>query len=112
MKKLILLFVCLAAFTAQRSTAQRKPVEVGVRAGYNLNTFWDNDYDTRVLSGFTAGLFTDIYLVRNLYIQPGLSYSRKGTRERDFGFTNSYKLDYLEMPVYVGYVFEFSKVAI
>ncbi|MCC8036314.1 MAG: PorT family protein [Rikenellaceae bacterium] len=113
MKKLLLVLVSLSALSIVTVNAQKKPVEFGVRAGLNISNFWDHDYETSVLLGANAGVFMDIKIVNNFYIQPGLSYSRKGARFKgNYGNTFDCKLEYIDMPILAGYIFEFPKISL
>ena len=68
----------------------------GIRAGANFSDISGGGLDTEVKTGFYAGVFKEIPLVKGLFfVQPEIQYSQEGF-DTDFGDA---KLDYLTVPV-------------
>lgn len=68
---------------------------LGIKAGINFSNFKGNDADGfNVLTGFHAGIFTEVSVFRRLTFQPELLYSKQGAKHRD----NEYELNYLNVP--------------
>ena len=100
MKK-ILLFIFVTGMV-KATTAQ---VQFGVKAGLNrasLNYSGSAVNDLGVRNNFNAGIFANISLFNNFYLQPELMYSGQGS-----GFTDSIPADanynYLNLPVLFKY---------
>lgn len=79
MKKIIILAIGL--FAAGAANAQ-SPIRFGVKAGVNLpNIIKDdgnNNFKTKVNTGFNAGVTLDINLIKGIAFTPELLYSTKG----------------------------------
>ncbi|WP_256002995.1 porin family protein [Pedobacter deserti] len=79
MKKLFI--VAIGLFMATAATAQ-DGIRLGVKAGVNLPNVikddGDNDFDTKINTGFNAGITLDIPLITGLAFTPELLYSTKG----------------------------------
>ena len=76
----------------------------GILAGVNLQTLTGADYEGKKLEndmifGFHAGLNVQIPLAPQFFLQPGLMLSTKGAKNTEDGFTSTYKLSYLELPI-------------
>lgn len=133
MKKVLLLLL-ISGFTLAHSQ-----VSVGIKADYNLSQIsgdWDDllqnfvgfdlaafnidlDLKPKFKGGFNAGLFAEIKVNENFYIQPELMYSVKGVKFKDnFEFEGEFagffadvdgdyeykqSLTYLELPVFAKY---------
>ena len=107
MKKIVL--AVLALSLSQTGCAQE--VKWGVKAGHNLSTF-DGDYDgIEYVSGFHAGVLSEVKLSQKFGLQAELLYSREGGRydfemsEPPFDIEASEKvtLGYLNLPVMAKY---------
>lgn len=81
MKRITLLFIC---FFALQATAQ-VTVKPGVRAGLNLATFTNRNFDTR--ADFYVGGFVAVKLASFYTLQPELTYSRQGATANPYIFT-------------------------
>jgi len=133
MKRLILI---VSFFGITLTNAQ---VNIGIKAGYNLSRVtgdWEAlledflnvnlqsfninpEFDPKFRSGFNAGLFAEIKLSENFYLQPEALYCLKGVKFNDtFDFQGEFggsfvdvdgeynygqKLNYLEIPVLAKY---------
>lgn len=79
MKKVFILAIAL--FTTGLAYAQ-SPVRLGVKAGANLSNIikddGNNNFDTKMLVGFNAGLTLDINLIEGIAFTPEVLYSTKG----------------------------------
>lgn len=107
MKKVFILTV-LAAFTL--SAAAQSRVSFGVRAGMNIDyQLYINEGITTLPDkqlGFHVGAVSDIRLFADLYFEPGLMFSTKGSSTTHTGFGVSHeRLYYLEMPLLFSYFF-------
>lgn len=69
--------------------------DLGIKAGVNFSNFAGNDSDGfNVLTGFHAGIFTEVQLFKHLTFQPELVYSKQGAKLQD----TEYELNYLNVP--------------
>ncbi|WP_316816604.1 porin family protein [Pedobacter nyackensis] len=100
MKKIIIL--ALGLFAAGAANAQ-SPIRLGIKGGVNLpNIIKDdgnNDFKTKVNTGFNAGITLDINLIKGLAFTPELLYSTKGYKaETVFGdFTQT--THFIDIPI-------------
>lgn len=100
MKKIIILAIGL--FAASAANAQ-SPIRFGIKGGVNLpNIIKDdgnNDFKTKVNTGFNAGVTLDINLIKGLAFTPELLYSTKGYKaETVFGdFTQT--THFIDIPI-------------
>ena len=87
--------------------AQEAMPRTGIRGGLNVSNLYVKDVtDRSPRYGFHASLFTQVQLIKGLlYLQPEVGYSTKGLTARynllngNFKGENTFKLDYLEVPV-------------
>lgn len=99
MKKVFLLFVCVASFAA--ANAQ---VKFGAKAGLNLANLVGPDVeDNKMKLGFHIGGFANIPLASQFSVQPELVFSAQGAKFEDQGDDDKYKLSYLNVPVMFQY---------
>jgi len=88
--------------------AQAQETNFGIKAGfnsYNITNDPGDNFDAR--SGFNAGIFSHIHLSPQFALQPELLYSQQGTTNIDFGAVAAdLKLDYLNLPVMLQYMFD------
>jgi len=114
MKQIIILcsmMLAVASASAQRYWDGSRPdhrLTFGVRAGFNLSKFIDDDLEWRYRFGYQAGVEADINLVRSLSINTGLYYIQKGFKmELEYGSSYTqkyeYKPVYLEVPLALSY---------
>ncbi|MCH5597265.1 porin family protein [Niabella ginsengisoli] len=108
-KQLLFGGLLFAAFSTVAIQSQAQ-VEIGVRAGLNLNNVSYKDgggdkWDTKINPGFHAGVTFDIPVADEFYVQPGALFSVKGfktTRSTDFldyeGETR-WNASYIEVPI-------------
>ncbi|MBB5624239.1 hypothetical protein HDE69_005336 [Pedobacter cryoconitis] len=79
MKKIFILAIGL--FVATAANAQDK-IKFGVKAGLNLSDIikgdGNNNFDTKVKTGFNAGVTVEIPLIAGLAFTPEVLYSQKG----------------------------------
>lgn len=69
--------------------------DLGIKAGVNFSNFGGGDADGfNVLTGFHAGIFTEVQLLKHLSFQPELLYSKQGAKRQDA----EYELNYLNVP--------------
>lgn len=114
MKKLIIVST-IAAFAVTVVSAQG--IEKSFRLGLNLSNVVGSDIDGNIKPGINAGFLLDVNFTDNFFLQPGLVYSLKGTKDRAKG-SISYdgmsikatekgviNLHYIEVPVSAGYRF-------
>lgn len=87
----IMFFSLLVAFT---STVQAQ--KFGVRAGLNIaNVTGGEGLDTKPLTGIYAGVFKEITVSANLFLEPELQYSSQGFKMED----TNYSINYINIPV-------------
>ena len=106
MKKLVL--ILFAGITFATANAQGQ-FAFGIKGGLNLSSVTIsngfNGYTYSILPNFNAGAYFKFPLpVRDLYIQPEISYSGQGYKGND-GVTGTYSehINYLNIPVLVKY---------
>jgi len=79
MKKILILAIGL--FVATAASAQDR-IKFGVKAGVNLSDIikgdGNNNFDTKVKTGFNAGVTVEIPLIAGLAFTPEVLYSQKG----------------------------------
>jgi hypothetical protein len=112
MKNLFKLSV-LAAFLLIAFVSHAQ-INYGVKGGLNVSTVtgYPKVMETKHKPGFNVGLVGQVNLPFNLFVQPELLFSQEGVKrkeivkgkdKKDF---SSYQLNYLELPVYIGYKFD------
>ncbi len=94
----------LLAFSLHAVTAQTK---FGLKAGASLYHFTGKDASPfgkgsqKFKPGFVAGAFADVPAGKMVFIQPGLFYSAEGNIQKTSAVDQTYKLNYLNLPVVV-----------
>jgi len=102
MKKNVVLLMLALVATTLTSYAQ---VSFGIKAGFSSSSISTEDNDgLKRLAGFHAGVIADLSLAESFSLQPQLLYSAKGVKVPGVDAnmnetTESYKLNYLELPV-------------
>lgn len=82
------------------------PAKFGIKGGLNLATLKlqeEEPRDTRI--GFHGGLLAHIHLAPQWAVQPELVYSSQGMEEATTGVNNKWKLNYVNVPVMIQYMF-------
>lgn len=104
MKKLVLsaavAVMAIAGVNAQNNDTEA--LQIGVRAGYNLSNLngdMAEDMDTKSLSGYHIGLFTEFPVAPRFSIQPEVIYSTQGAKFEAFGQDADLRTQYLNVPV-------------
>ena len=97
----IILFVFMCGVT-------RAQVQLGVRAGANIATTKNLTAFPENRLGWYGGLKANIPLSTNFFLMPELIYSSKGYSTDNQGVTERfrYKINYLNLPVMLGYSFD------
>lgn len=82
--------------TVSAATAQG----FGVRAGVNLSTISGDYYNSTSKTGYYAGIYKEIPLVKDLlFIQPEVQYSSEKFSTQIATYKTDYKIDYITVPV-------------
>ena len=114
MKRILCLALLLFSFFSLFAQIRFAP-EIGYNSASVSGKINGQSVDTKRVPGFKAGFFTEIPLMKALFLQAGLSYSRKGYRETiDELATNGQvqmkltgdiktKIGYAELPVNLAY---------
>lgn len=84
MKKITLLVVSLIALGASAQVT----VKPGVRAGLNLSTFTNTDFDRK--ADFYVGGFVAIKLAKFYTLQPELNYTRQGAKGTEYYYSSDF----------------------
>lgn len=105
--------ITILAFTVQaQQKSTRKKITFGVRAGVNFqNVTWDHidgeGIDTKLKTGFHAGVNAEIPVGADFYVQPGILFSNKGAKiKQTDAKINTY---YVEVPINFVYKPELGK---
>lgn len=93
-------FFTASAQSTTKTTASG--IGIGIRAGVNLQNingrdYNDNKLENKLVPRFQGGITADIPLADQFYIQPGLLFSGKGTKEKSSD--NTISSSYLEVPI-------------
>ena len=107
---LLVLATCLGVQSAVAQVKEgQSRMSFGIVGGLNLATWSEGNlpagetatpFENR--TGFHGGLAASIPLGTSLFFQPQALFSMKGTRMSESGFTVELKLDYLEVPLFLG----------
>ncbi len=103
MKHKILILLGLVLLISSVGFAQSN-IRIGVLVGANMQTLTGTDQegkklDNDMLLGYHLGLNVQIPLAPQFYLQPGLTFSTKGAKDNEDGFTSTSRLSYIELPV-------------
>ena len=105
MKKILFAVVLIAC-----SVVTNAQFRIGAKGGLSLTNQYRKDakgytqYDTKSHTEFQAGFIGEARLSENMYLQPQLLYSRKGsTHSSKTGPATSVKMSYAELPVILMY---------
>jgi len=101
MRSKVLLIGLTASLIALGATAQK--TSFGVRAGVNFTNIngkdgAGNDLHGKLKTGMNAGINAEIPIAPDFYVQPGLLFTTKGAKDKDWDKVK-YRLSYLEVPV-------------
>ena len=98
MKKIILLLITCVAFIATQAQGTFK---FGVAGGINVADL-STDQTTKTLTGFHAGLLSEVKFPVKLGVEAGLLYAVKGAKTESFNsnFIDN-KLSYIDIPIVV-----------
>lgn len=110
MKKIFILALG-AIFTANLHA--QNAVRFGLQAGVNAANMAIEDFDdSKTKAGFHAGIKIDAEIFDNVYLVGGIQYSLKGTKWSNETILIKEKTtintSYLEIPVHMGYKYEFN----
>ncbi|MDR0412342.1 MAG: PorT family protein [Dysgonamonadaceae bacterium] len=103
MKQLFKLSIaCAFLSVALVSQAQ---VKYGVKGGLNVSTLsgYADVVDTKQKPGFHVGVVSQVNFPSRVFIQPELLFSKEGIKAKWFRKYTSRSLNYLQLPVYIGY---------
>jgi hypothetical protein len=111
MKKIIILLL----FAAGAWVASAQSFNFGVKAGVNVSSLSTNVTGVKegdAQTAFVGGLFSRIGFL-GFYVEPGLLYSqRKGNFDLGGGQSTTISLDYIDIPVMLGYKLLFARAYI
>jgi hypothetical protein len=106
---LILILVVPQTF-AQKKRKVDTGIHFGVLGGFSFQTFMGKDYwgeslDNKLTPGFHVGGNVSFRIISDLYVQPGLAYSMKGSKQNIItdDITKTTMLSYIELPVNIVY---------
>ncbi len=100
MKRIFILFVCMASFAA--ASAQ---VQFGGKAGLNLSTFAGDDAEGSDMKvGFHVGGLVKVPITESFFFQPELVFSSQGAQTSDDDIDDiKMNLNYLNVPLLAKY---------
>ncbi|MFA6058845.1 MAG: porin family protein [Taibaiella sp.] len=102
MKKLIL--IAIAAFGVMQANAQ-----FSINPEGGINFAQTNSNGDKFLTGYKIGAVANIDIAKGFYIEPGLFYSAKGRKVSSSITDSKLQLNYLEIPLSLGYRYDFGK---
>ncbi|MCD8173552.1 MAG: PorT family protein [Alistipes sp.] len=98
----VVLFIGVFNVSAQRG-------EFGLRAGLNLSN-QIGDIDMKIKPAFNVGMMVDINSRGSFFLQPGLIYSLKGSKDNGYisnvKVTQTIHMHYIEIPFSAGWKFK------
>lgn len=102
-KKLIFASLVFSLMAFTNVEGQENGTKFGVKGGANFSNFYTDDVDdNNVLTGFNIGLFAKLPISDNIFLQPEISYTGKGSElvynNALVSGTAQFKLDYIEIP--------------
>ncbi|WP_079241623.1 porin family protein [Chryseobacterium indologenes] len=105
MKKIFLGLALVAgtfAFSQKTSTstASTSPVRFGVKAGLNISTLTDSEFNSK--AGFYGGVFANIPVAQDFSFQPEVLYSGMGAKAKVDSDVKA-NLDYISIPLMLQY---------
>jgi hypothetical protein len=105
MKKMMLIAVAAIAGTQVNAQLSIQP-EVGLNIANMSNSIDGDKLSTSSITGFKAGALLNIGIAKGFYIEPGAFYSMKGASGEILGFTSKTTINYLEVPLNLGYRYD------
>jgi hypothetical protein len=106
---LIIILLVPQAFSQNKRKVETG-IHYGVLGGFSLQSFTGTDYwgenlDNRFTPGFHAGGNVSFHIISDLFVQPGLLYTLKGTKQDIItdDITKTTMLSYIELPVNIIY---------
>jgi len=79
----------------------------GIKAGLNLATMSYKDgslsYDPTAIAGINVGLISEIAIQENLFLQPGILFSTKGSQYTISSYTTTITTSNIEVPINLMY---------
>ncbi len=136
MKRTIYILILLIIYsgstlTSEAQNKERRRCEFGIKTGLNISNTNIKNYSPK--AGINIGAFLDVNFSRKLFLRAGLDYTTKGAKYSEnlisspisFGYSSwgygmgityftgkmsgSYTLNYLQLPLTIGYRFPVSK---
>lgn len=104
---LTLLWMLSMAIQAQDKTKNIPIAQFGLKGGLNLASVKTDLYkNVEARKGYHAGILSHIHFNQHLALQPEAVYSQQGFKQNiSSGLTLTMKLDYLNIPVLVQYMY-------
>jgi len=106
----LILILLIPQTFAQKKRKVDTGIHYGVLGGFSFQSFMGKDYwgeslDNQLTPGFHVGGNVTFPIIADLYVQPGLLYSMKGTKQNIItdDITKTTMLSYIELPVNVLY---------
>lgn len=99
--KQVFFSLLISIFIAQTFHAQERAFNIGPRIGANLSNLDTENIQANEnsITGFTAGVFLEIYSSTAFSFQAELLYSEQGSEIDSELFTDDLNLDYLQAPL-------------
>lgn len=110
MKFLFLLLTAIlitGAASAQNINSPKGHLNFGIKGGanfYNINNENNVTYDSKI--GFNIGMLGHIHVAKHFALQPEIQYSTQGAKYTDDNGNNTYKLNYVNVPVLLQYMWD------
>ena len=110
MKFLFLLLTAIlitGAANAQNINSPKGHINLGIKGGvnfYDIHNNYDLNYDSKI--GFNVGLLGHIHVAKHFALQPEIQYSAQGAKYTDGNGNNTYRLNYINVPVLLQYMWD------
>lgn len=102
MKKIMMIAAMMVAVLSANAQNEVGQVTLKPMVGINLATLTGLE-DNKIRVGLTAGAEAEFGIAENFSVTAGALYSMQGTKWKDDGDTETYKIDYINIPILANY---------
>jgi hypothetical protein len=103
-KTVFLIAIAIMCPIAALQAQENNRITFGIRAGVNFQNFNGKDSQgdklkNDMIVGFNTGVNVELPIAPDFFLQPGLLFSVKGTKNTEGSTTGKLTVDYIELPV-------------